>query len=111
MYGVVLTIHIIICVLLIMLVLFQAGKSLGLGGLMGGGSSDAIFTSAGGSNLLKKITAVLAVLFLVTSLLLAVIVANKPRKSLMDIMPPTPTLPEVAQTASVPEASTETVAQ
>ena len=101
MYSFLLIIHIIICILLIVLVLFQAGKKFGLSGLMGGGSSDAIVTGAGGNSLLKKITTVLAVLFLLTSLTLTILTTKNTSRSLMsDIMPPTPFMPETS--ASVP---------
>ncbi len=94
MYNFFLIIHVIVSILLILIVLFQAGKSLGLGGLMGGGSSDAIFTGAGGNDIMKKITAVLAVMFLATSFTLSMMSAKKPARSLMDIMPPAPVMPE-----------------
>jgi preprotein translocase subunit SecG len=90
-----LILHIIICILLIIIVLFQAGKKFGLSGLMGGGSSDAIVTGAGGNSLIKKITTVFAVLFLLTSLSLTLMTAKNTNRSLMsDIMPPTPVMPD-----------------
>lgn len=95
MYSFFLIVHIIICILLIVIVLFQAGKKFGLSGLMGGGSSDAIVTGASGNMLLKKITAVLAVLFIITSLTLTIMTAKGTNRSLMsDIMPPTPVMPD-----------------
>jgi len=95
LYNFLLIIHIIICILLIVIVLFQAGKKFGLSGLMGGGSSDAIVTGASGNTLIKKITAVLAIMFLVISLTLTIMTSKNTNKSLMsDIMPPTPVMPE-----------------
>ncbi|MCP4482765.1 MAG: preprotein translocase subunit SecG [bacterium] len=108
MYSFILIIHSIICILLIMIVLFQAGKTLGLGGLTGGGSSgDAIMTGTGGNVFLKKITAGLAVMFIITSVTLTVMSANRPSSSLMDIMPPAPVIPDHNPLA-VPKPTVET---
>lgn len=95
MYSFLLIIHIIICILLIIVVLFQAGKKFGLSGLVGGGSSDALISGSGGNSLLKTITSVIAVLFLITSISLTVLTSKRSNKSLMsDIMPPAPLFPE-----------------
>ncbi|EPR42302.1 preprotein translocase, SecG subunit [Desulfovibrio sp. X2] len=66
MSGIVLTLHIIACLVLIVLVLLQSGKE-GMGVIFGGGSSS-VFGSSGAGGLLVKATAVLAVIFLLTSL-------------------------------------------
>lgn len=105
MYSFLLIIHIIICILLIVIVLFQAGKKFGLSGLMGGGSSDAIVTGASGNMLLKKITAVLAVMFLLTSLSLTFLTTKNTNRSLMsDIMPPTPVMPDTTGNTEAPSS-------
>lgn len=61
--------HIIVCLGLIAIVLLQAGKGAGLANIFGGGSSGLFTPSAGGP--IAKVTAVLAVLFLITSLYLS----------------------------------------
>ncbi|WP_029895166.1 preprotein translocase subunit SecG [Desulfohalovibrio reitneri] len=66
MSGLVLTIHIIICLFLVAVVLLQTGKE-GMGVIFGGGSESA-FGGGGAGGLLVKITAFLAVAFLLTSL-------------------------------------------
>lgn len=66
MSGIILTLHIIACVVLIGLVLLQSGKE-GMGVIFGGGS-QSVFGASGAGGLLVKLTAVLAVLFLLTSL-------------------------------------------
>lgn len=96
MYTFVLIIHFIVCVLLIMIVLLQVGKSFGLSSLMGGGTSDAIVTTASGNVILKRITLILAVLFMVTSFSLTFITSKRLNtSSIMNIIPPVPTLPDV----------------
>ncbi len=62
----VLTIHVIVCIFLIVLVLLQSGHE-GMGVIFGGGSSS-MFGASGAGGLLVKITAGLAAVFLVTSL-------------------------------------------
>jgi len=62
----ILTLHIIVCVLLVILVLLQSGKE-GMGVIFGGGSSS-VFGSGGAGGILVKLTAFMAVLFIITSL-------------------------------------------
>jgi preprotein translocase subunit SecG len=62
----VLTIHILTCVFLILFVLLQSGQE-GMGVIFGGGSGS-VFGSTGAGGILVRVTAVLAGIFLVTSL-------------------------------------------
>ncbi len=62
----ILSVHILVCVVLVILVLLQAGKD-GMGVIFGGGSSNT-FGSGGAGGLLTKLTATLAVVFICTSL-------------------------------------------
>lgn len=80
----VLTIHIIACVFLIILVLLQSGQE-GMGVIFGGGSSS-MFGSSGAGGLLVKVTAGLAVVFLITSLTYNVLTKQAPT-SVMDGAP------------------------
>lgn len=66
MQTAILTLHILVCLVLIMLVLLQAGRE-GMGVIFGGGNSS-VFGSTGAGGILVKLTAFLAVLFVVTSL-------------------------------------------
>ena len=63
-------IHIIVCVALIMIVLLQTGKGANMGAAFGG-SSQTVFGSGGAATFLTKLTTIVAVIFMVTSLLLA----------------------------------------
>jgi len=63
-------IHIFVCFALILIVLLQAGKGAEMGAAFGG-SSQTIFGSAGAMGFLTKLTTVAAIIFMVTSLLLA----------------------------------------
>lgn len=68
--------HYVLCFVLIVLVLLQAGKGGGLAAAFGGGSSETIFGARRG-NILTKITAVGVSLFMVTSLLLVIIIPKQ----------------------------------
>ena len=65
-------IHLIVCIALIVIVLFQADKGEGLAGAFGGGASATIFGERGGETQISKMTTILAVVFMVTSLVIAV---------------------------------------
>lgn len=70
--------HIIVCVLLVVVVLLQEGKDPGMKGIVGsaGETGDSFFSKNTGRTkaaLFSKMTAVLAVLFLITTLALMVV--------------------------------------
>lgn len=77
MYPVILSVHVLVCLLLIMIVLLQSGKGAGFSGLMGGGNSDALFNAPSGSMFMRKITTGLVATFFATSLLLTYLTANQ----------------------------------
>jgi preprotein translocase subunit SecG len=62
--------HIIVCVTLVLIVLLQRGKGANMGAVFGG-SSSTIFGSSGPGTFLSKITTVVAMVFMLTSLYLA----------------------------------------
>jgi preprotein translocase subunit SecG len=64
-------VHIIVCVFLILVVLLQAGKGGGMGIAFGGGGSQTVFGSSGAGNFLTRLTSITAVIFMITSLVLA----------------------------------------
>lgn len=68
-------IHVIVCFFLISIVLLQGGKGAELGAAFGG-SSQTIFGSRGAATFLSKMTTVAAIVFMITSLVLAVIAAK-----------------------------------
>lgn len=70
---VILTVHYIICVFIIIVILLQAGKGADMGATFGVGSSQTLFGARGAATLLSKITTVVSLLFLCTSISLAAI--------------------------------------
>ncbi len=85
MQTAILVLHILICVFLVILVLLQAGRE-GMGVIFGGGNSS-VFGSQGAGGILTKLTAFLAVLFVVTSLSYNVMFSSQfeSSKSILDV--------------------------
>jgi len=72
MTVIIVAIHIVVAVFLILTVLLQAGKGADLAGAFGGAGSETAFGSRGTATLLSKLSTASAVLFMLTSLGLAV---------------------------------------
>jgi preprotein translocase subunit SecG len=75
MYILILLIHIIVCFFLIFIVLVQSGKGAELGAAFGG-SSQTLFGARGAATLFSKLTTIAAVVFMITSLTLAIMTAK-----------------------------------
>lgn len=69
-------VHVVLAIILVAVVLLQSGKSAGLSGSIGGGAETFFGKNKAKTldGMLEKLTAVLAVLFIVTSLVLAIVV-------------------------------------
>ncbi len=65
-------VHLVVCIALIVIVLFQADKGEGLAGAFGGGASATLFGERGAETQISKITTYLAIVFMITSLIIAV---------------------------------------
>lgn len=72
LYGFLLFLHIVFSFLLVGVVLIQSGKGGGLAGL-GGGASQAVFGGRGAGDLLTKLTQGLAVGFMASAFVLALL--------------------------------------
>lgn len=79
-------VHILICIFLVFIVLIQSGKGAEMGAAFGG-SSQTLFGSRGAATFLNKITTVVAVLFMLSSLALTML-TTKPSSVIKDL--PTP---------------------
>lgn len=72
-----------------MIVLLQTGKGADMGAAFGGGSSQTLFGSTGASTFLSKATTVAAVVFMLTSLILAYMSSHRTGDSIMsDVQAP-----------------------
>lgn len=65
--------HVVACVVLILMVLMQSGEAADLAGAFGGGGSKTAFGPRGAESFLGQLTTVMAIIFMVTSLLLAIL--------------------------------------
>ena len=74
--------HIIVSIFLILVVLVQQGRGADLAGAFGGGGSQTAFGARGATTLLHKLTTAFFILFVITSMTLAVLQA-RPRSSVM----------------------------
>lgn len=91
MVVVLVILHIIISIFLCLVVLVQQGKGADLAGAFGGGGSQTAFGARGATTLLHKLTTAFFVLFVITSMALAILQA-RPRSSVMGSRP-APTAP------------------
>lgn len=85
MEKLILVVHLLIAVSIIGLILIQQGKGAEAGASFGGGGSQTFFGSSGSWNFFSKATAILATLFFVTSLTLAVMARNNAGVGNIDI--------------------------
>ncbi len=78
-------VHIVACIVLILVILLQAGKGASMGAAFGG-SSQTVFGSSGPTSFLGKLTTGIAVLFMFTSMGLSYAAVHK-GKTVMDAAP------------------------
>ena len=71
MYGLLLAVHIVICLSLVIVVLLQSGKGGGLAGGAFGGTAQTVFGGRGATDFMTRATMVLGGAFFITSLVLA----------------------------------------
>lgn len=111
-----LIVHVLAALGVVVLVLLQQGKGAEMGAAFGSGSSGSLFGATGSANFLSRTTAVLAVVFFLTSLGLAYMATSQPKTggSVMDRAPattaPAPT-DEVPVPSDVPQPGAPADAQ
>ena len=88
MYQVIIVIHVLLGLGIIGLVLMQQGKGADAGAAFGAGASGTVFGAQGAASFLSRSTAVLATLFFLTSLGLAIM--NSQKGVAYDLMSETP---------------------
>jgi preprotein translocase subunit SecG len=90
--------HLLIALVLVVVVLLQSGKGADIGAAFGGGSSQTVFGGRGAATFLSKLTSAVAVLFMLSSLILAIYSGRKGSSSVI-------TEDRVKQTAPSPAPS------
>ncbi len=76
MYTLVVILHLIVSLFLIFIILIQSSKGAEMGAAFGG-STQTLFGSRGAATFMNKLTTVAAVVFMVTSLSLAILSINR----------------------------------
>lgn len=117
METLVLVIHVLTALALVGLILLQHGKGADVGAAFGSGASGSLFGASGSANFLSRTTAILAIVFFVTSLGLTFFSSQKtehkgvmatqpaaPAQSLPAQIPPTVPAGQAAPSPAAPSA-------
>jgi preprotein translocase subunit SecG len=104
-------IHVIVCIALILTVLLQTGKGADMGAAFGGGGSNTLFGATGATTFLGKMTTAVAIIFMLTSLILAYRTANRGSTSILSDQPavqqPAPAQTDAAESQPAGQADTQ----
>ncbi len=114
MYTLATVIHVVVCFLMIGAILLQAGKGAEIGAAFGG-SSQTVFGSRGPGTFLSKVTVAAAIIFMLTSLGLAVMSRDRSVSStVIDLDKPQASTPAASQpeaTSTEPSSKEEAAGQ
>ncbi len=102
MEGIITAVHYFVCLFLIIVILLQAGKGADIGAAFGAGGSQTLFGPRGAATLLNKLTSVVAIAFLITSLSLVAMNKGKKGSSVLEKVPAPAEVP-AEPTAPLPE--------
>jgi preprotein translocase subunit SecG len=83
-------VHLLACVFLILVVLLQTGKGAEMGAVFGGGGGSTLFGASGAGNFLTKLTTGTAIVFFITSLILAYSSIARTQRTVFDQPLPAP---------------------
>lgn len=100
------TIHVIVCLFLIMVVLLQQGKGADLS-VFGGGGTQAAFGARGATTLLHKLTVIGFVGFILTTMAIGLLKTSERNSS---VITDAPIAAPAAEEATLPDAAVETPA-
>jgi preprotein translocase subunit SecG len=98
-------IHVFVCVVLILVVLLQSGKAADLAGAFGGGGSQTALGSRGAATVLSKATSICAIVFMLSSLGLAILGSRTGGSVLEQVPLPAAPAETPAATPSAPAAN------
>jgi preprotein translocase subunit SecG len=108
MYTLAVSIHLIVCFLMIASILLQAGKGAEIGASFGG-SSQTVFGSRGPGTFLSKVTVGTAIVFMLTSLSLALL--SKQANTASTVIDLHPTTHQHSSSSSTDETTTAPTAE
>ena len=109
MYTLVVILHLMACLFLIFIILIQRSKGAEMGAAFGG-STQTLFGSRGAATFMNKLTTASAIVFMLTSLSLAVLSINRgsvisekvPQKKASPVKPPSEGTPGPLQSQPIP---------
>ena len=108
MYIFLLIVHVIVCVVLILVVLLQAGRGGGFSDMLGGGQPQSLFGTQTNAFMVRA-TEVCAIVFIITSLSLAILSTQRGKslvakqRLLREIQSKIPTVPQPPQAPPQPQ--------
>lgn len=105
MYMFIVALHVLLCLFLILIILLQPGKGGDVGAAFGGAGTSAAFGPRGPGNLLQRATTVVAVLFMCTSVSLA-LYSNRSNLSNANVEGALQQLQQEEQRQTTPDAGT-----
>ncbi len=98
--------HIFACIFLIFVILIQTSKGSELGAAFGG-SSQTLFGTRGAATFLSKLTVIVAVIFILTSLTLSIIASKGSSVVKKSTSPPSQAVPQDVKPQDIPPAPVE----
>jgi preprotein translocase subunit SecG len=106
-FTLILVVDVIVALFIIGLVLLQHGKGADVGAAFGSGASGSLFGASGSANFLSRTTAILAVVFFLTTFALAYLVTHRPRTGggVIDTIKEQPVQQQVPATQAMPDAA------
>src|SRR6202051_875660 len=111
MYFILVTLHVIICALLIAVIMLQSGEAADLAGAFGGAGSQTAFGPRGAATFLSKATTWCAIMFMLTSMALTMhqnsssaAVGSSVLQQFSKTSKPAPAVPAPTAPASIPAA-------
>lgn len=114
MYAFLIVVHVIVCLVLVFVVLLQAGRGGGFSEMLGGGQPQSLFGTQT-NQFMVRATEVCAVVFIITSLSLGIISTQRGKslvdkqKFMQDIVSKIPSVPQPpVEPPKAPEAVTTT---
>lgn len=107
MFTILIILHVLVALVLMMVVLLQSGKAGDLASTFGGATSQTAFGARSATTVLTKVTVVCAVIFMATSLSLAIFYSKQRESTVMDTVPYGEVSPGAVPEQEQPASETE----
>ncbi len=108
--SILIAVHVIVSFVLIIVILLQSGSAGGMGAAFGGGGSQTLFGSSGSGKFFTRLTAIVAAIFMMTSISLTVMSAHRAKGTVMQDYTPlaveAPVIPVAPETSTAPASET-----